>query len=49
MNLFKSRHRLDFENKTMVTKEDGGSRHCTGDRDQDHPQGKEMQKSIMAV
>ena len=24
---------------------DGGSRHCTGDRDQDHPQGKEMQKS----
>ena len=24
---------------------DGGSRHCTGDRDQDHPQDKEMQKS----
>ena len=23
--------------------------HCTGDRDQDHPQGKEMQKSKMAV
>ena len=22
---------------------------CTGDRDQDHPQGKEMQKSKMAV
>ena len=22
---------------------------CTGDRDQDHPQEKEMQKSIMAV
>ena len=28
---------------------DGGSRHCTGDRDQDHPHGKEMQKSKMAV
>ena len=26
-----------------------GSWHCTGDRDQDHPQGKEMQKSKMAV
>ena len=24
---------------------DGGSRHCTGDRDQDHPHGKEMQKA----
>ena len=24
-------------------------RHCTGDRDQDHPHGKEMQKSKMAV
>ena len=23
-----------------------GSRHCTGDRDQHHPQEKEMQKSI---
>ena len=28
---------------------DGGSRHCTGDRDQGHPHGKEMQKSKMAV
>ena len=28
---------------------DRGSWHCTGDRDQDHPQGKEMQKSKMAV
>ena len=28
---------------------DGGSWNCTGDRDQDHPQEKEMQKSIMAV
>ena len=24
------------------------ARHCTGDRDQDHPQEKEMQKSKMA-
>ena len=24
---------------------DGGSWHCTGDRDQDHLQGKEMQKA----
>ena len=24
---------------------DGGSRHCTGGRDQDHPQEKEMQKT----
>ena len=28
---------------------DGGLWHCTGDRDQDHPQEKEMQKSKMAV
>ena len=28
---------------------DEGSRHFTGDRDQDHPQEKEMQKSKMAV
>ena len=28
---------------------DGGSWHCTGDRDQDHPQEKEMQKSKMTV
>ena len=28
---------------------DGGSCHCTGDRDQDHPHGKEMQKSKLAV
>ena len=27
----------------------GSSWHCTGDRDQDHPHGKEMQKSKMAV
>ena len=28
---------------------DGGLSHCTEDRDQDHPHGKEMQKSKMAV
>ena len=28
---------------------DGGSWHCTGDRDQHHPQEREMQKSKMAV
>ena len=28
---------------------DRGSWHCTGDRDQDHPHGKEMQKSKIAV
>ena len=27
----------------------GGLGHCTGDRNQDHPQEKEMQKSKMAV
>ena len=26
----------------------GGSLHCTGDRDQDHPQEKEIQKSKIA-
>ena len=28
---------------------DGGSWHCTGGRDQDHPQEKEMQKEKMVV
>ena len=28
---------------------DGGSGHCTGDRDQDYPQEKQMQKSNIAV
>ena len=28
---------------------DGGSWHCTGDRDQDIPQEKEMQKSKVAI
>ena len=28
---------------------DGGSWHCTGDSDQDHPQEKEMKKSKTAV
>ena len=33
----------------LVEPLDWGSWHCTGDRDQDHPHGKEMQKSKMAV
>ena len=28
---------------------DGSSLHCTGDKDQDHPQEKQMQKSKMTV
>ena len=28
---------------------DGGLRHCTGDRGQDHPQEKEMEKGKIAV
>ena len=28
---------------------DGGSWHCPGDRDQDHPHEKEMQKGKMAA
>ena len=28
---------------------DGGSWHCTGDREKDYPQEKEMQKSKMVV
>ena len=28
---------------------DRGSQYCTGGSDQDHPQGKEMQKSKMVV
>ena len=28
---------------------DGGLWHCTGNRDEDHPQEKEMQKSKIAV
>ena len=28
---------------------DGGLWHCTGDRDEDHPHGKEMQKDKMVV
>ena len=41
----KVRNRFKGLDQTM----DGGSWHCTGDRDQDHPHGKEMQKSKMAV
>ena len=40
-----------LDNSQMVLgifKMDGGLWHCTGDRNQDHPQEKEMQKSKMA-
>ena len=40
---------LDLIDKSAWWTMDRGSRHCTGDRDQDHPHGKEMQKSKMAV
>ena len=44
-NRFKGLDLIDSAWWTM----DGGSRHCTGDRDQDHPQEKEMLKSKIAV
>ena len=37
---------LDLIDRRTV---DGGSWHCTGGRDQDHPQEKEMQKGKMVV
>ena len=40
-NRFKGRDMID-------TVPDGSVWHCTGDRDQDHPHGKEMQKGKMA-
>ena len=39
----------DLTDKSAWWTMDGGSWHCTGDRDQDHPHGKERQKSKMAV
>ena len=41
--------RLGLIDKSAWWTMDGGSWHCTGDRDQDHPQEKERQKSKMAV
>jgi len=40
---------LDLIDKSDRWTRDGGSWHRTGDRDQHHPHGKEMQKSKMAV
>ena len=40
---------LDLINRVAWWTMDGGSWRCTGNRDQDHPQEKEMQKSTMAV
>ena len=39
---------LDLRESTWRTM-DGGSWHCTGSSDQDHPQEKEMQKGRMVV
>ena len=44
-SMFKSRSDRQSAWWTM----DGGSWHCTADRDQDHPQEKEMQKRKIAV
>ena len=38
-----------YYKKMPNQKMSGGLWHCTGDRNQDHPQEKEMQKSKMAV
>ena len=38
-----------FKGLDLIDRVDWGSWHCTGDRDYDHPQGKEMQKSKMVV
>ena len=40
---------LDLIDKSAWWTMDWGSLHCTGNRDQDHPHGKETQKSKMAV
>ena len=38
-----------FKGLDLIDRVDWGSWHCTGDRDYDHPQGKEMEKSKMVV
>ena len=40
---------LDLIDRVLDRTMDGGLWHCTGDRNQDHPQEKEMQKSKMAI
>ena len=40
---------LDLIDRGVWRTMDGSSWHCTGDRDKDHPQEKEMQKSKMAI
>ena len=46
-NRFKELDLIDREPDELTM--DGGLWHCTGDRDQDHPHGKEMQKGRMVV
>ena len=40
---------VEVRNRSAWWTMDGGWWHCTGDRDQDHPHGKEMQKGKMVV
>ena len=40
---------LDLIDRVLDELLDGGSWHCTGGRDQDHPQETEMQKGKMVV
>ena len=40
---------LDVKDKSAWWTMDGSLWHCTGDREQDHPHGKERQKCKMAV
>ena len=40
---------LDPDRQSASRTMDGGSRHCTGGSDQDHPQEKEMQKGKMGL
>ena len=48
-NRFKGLDLIDREPDELWWTMDRGSWHCTGDRDQDHPHGKEMQKGKMVV
>ena len=48
-NKFKGSDRQRSDRQSAWWTMDRGSWHCIGDRDQDYPHGKEMQKSKMAV
>ena len=40
---------LDLIDRVPDELMDGGMQHCTGDKDQEHPHGKEMHKDKMIV